>query len=113
MKKLMFVLTFLLCGWTAQQATAQTKTATTEPNTQTVKFKVTGMTCGGCANHISTALQKLDGVVSEDVEYPGDIAVVQFDPKKLKEKAIIAAIEGAGYKAKVLKDEKSDKKSGS
>ncbi|MCB0593061.1 MAG: heavy-metal-associated domain-containing protein [Lewinellaceae bacterium] len=113
MKKLMFVLTFLLFGWAAQQATAQTQIATTESNTQTAKFKVTGMTCSGCANHISQALQKLDGVVSEDVEFPGDVAVVTYEPKKVKEKAIIAAIEGAGYKAKVLKEEKPDKKSGS
>jgi len=111
MKKLMFVLTFLLCGWAVQQATAQT--ATTHGKTQTLRFKVTGMTCGGCANHISQALQKLDGVVSEDVEFPGDVAVVTFEPKKLKEKAIVAAIEGAGYKAEVLKEEKPQKKSGS
>lgn len=70
---------------------------------KTVKFKVTGMTCGGCANHISTALQKLDGVIDEDVEYPGDVAIVKFDPKRLNEKKIIQAIEGAGYKAQVLK----------
>jgi len=113
MKKLMFVLTFLIGGWAAQQVTAQTEAATTHVKTQTIKFKVTGMTCGGCANHISQALQKLDGVVSEDVEFPGDVAVVTFEPKKLKEKAIIAAIEGAGYKAEVLKEEKTKKKSGS
>jgi periplasmic mercuric ion binding protein len=105
MKKLMFVLTFLLCGWAAQQVTAQTKTATAESNTQTVRFKVTGMTCGGCANHVSTALGKVNGVLSEDVEYPGDLAVVKYDPAKTDEKALIAAVEKGGYKAAVLKDE--------
>jgi periplasmic mercuric ion binding protein len=113
MKKLMFVLTFLLCGWATQQAMAQTEAKVPSAKTQTVKFKVTGMTCGGCANNISQALQKLDGVVSEDVEFPGDVAVVTFESKKLKEKAIIAAIEGAGYKAEVLKEKKTKKKSGS
>ncbi|MFQ5447878.1 MAG: heavy-metal-associated domain-containing protein [Saprospiraceae bacterium] len=109
MKKLSFILAFLLSGWAAQQATAQTETAVSHGKTQTVKFKVTGMTCGGCANHISQALQKLDGVVSEDVEFPGDVAVVTFETKKLKEKSIIAAIEEAGYKAEVLKEGKKKK----
>lgn len=103
MKKLMFVLAFLLCGWAAQQATAQS--ATTAKKEQTIKLKITGMTCAGCANHVSTALGKVDGVLSEDVEYPGDVAVVKYDPAKTDEKALIAAIEKGGYKASVLKDE--------
>jgi len=103
MKKLMFAMAFLLCGWATQQVAAQS--ASTSKKEQTIKLKITGMTCAGCANHVSTALGKVDGVLSEDVEYPGDVAVVKYDPAKTDEKALIAAVEKGGYKAAVLKDE--------
>ena len=106
------MLAILLGTWAVANAQVKSNELTGETGSaKTVKFKVTGMTCGGCANHISTALQKLDGVLEEDVEFPGDIAVVKFDPRRLDEKKIIKTIEGAGYKAQVMKtgDQKSKK----
>lgn len=60
------------CG-NCSQANAQT----TIPNTivqsapKTVTLKITGMTCAGCANHISTALDKIEGIIEQEVKYPG------------------------------------------
>lgn len=102
MKKSLFFLAFLLFALTAQQASAQSAAAT---KAQTIKLKITGMTCSGCANHVSTALGKVAGVLSEDVEYPGDVAVVKYDPAKTDEKSLIAAVEKAGYKAAALKED--------
>ena len=90
------------CG-SCSEANAQTlETTITKGQPKTVTLKVTGMTCGGCANHISTWLEKLDGVLEHEVKFPGDIATVKYDPDKVSEKEIIAAIEKTGkYKAEV------------
>ncbi|GAC1382807.1 MAG: hypothetical protein NVS3B25_33070 [Hymenobacter sp.] len=69
---------------------------------QVVKIKVTGLTCAGCASHVHTALTKQAGVVSNTVEYPGDVAVVTYDPALTNEAALVKAIEQTGYKAQVL-----------
>ena len=72
--------------------------------TKTVKLKITGMTCGGCANHIHNALSKKQGVISDDVSYPGDVATIKYDPDKITEEEIIKAIKKTGFKAEVLKE---------
>ena len=78
---------------------------------QVVKIKVTGLTCAGCASHVHTALTKQAGVVSNTVEYPGDVAVVTYDPALTSEAAIVKTIEQTGYKAQVLPAEpKSSRK---
>lgn len=73
-----------------------------------VTLKITGMSCAGCASHIHTALSKTDGVISDDVKYPGDVTTVKYDASKISEKEIITVIEKAGYKAEVIKSK--DKK---
>lgn len=73
---------------------------------KTVTLKITGMSCAGCANSIHTALSKTDGVISDEVKYPGDIAIIKYDASKVSEKEIIAVIEKAGYIAVVQKEKK-------
>ena len=76
---------------------------------QVVKIKVTGLTCAGCASHVQTALTKQAGVVSNTVEYPGNVAVVIYDPALTNEAAIVKTIEQTGYKAQVLPAEPKPK----
>ncbi|RMF22254.1 MAG: copper chaperone [Bacteroidetes bacterium] len=110
MKGYLLLFVFLLVGGLLQNLQAQqTAPSPQQVETKTIKLKVTGMTCAGCANHISNALKKLDGVLGEDVQYPGDVAFVTFVPGKVDEKAIIAAIEEAGYKAELLEQGKEQK----
>jgi len=71
-----------------------------------VTLKITGMSCAGCASHIHTALSKTDGVISDEVKYPGDIAIIKYEASKISEKEIIAVIEKTGYKADVQKEKK-------
>ncbi|MBL4578268.1 MAG: cation transporter [Flavobacteriales bacterium] len=71
---------------------------------KTVTLKITGMTCSGCANHVSIALSKVEGIISEDVSYPGDRNTITYDPDKTSEQDIIAAIEKTGYRAQVIAD---------
>jgi len=64
----------------------------------TVSLKVTGMTCGGCADQIRNALMKLDGVYDAVVSHETGVASVQFDGKKIDEAKVGEAIVKAGYK---------------
>ncbi|MEQ9007731.1 MAG: heavy metal-associated domain-containing protein, partial [Ekhidna sp.] len=67
-------------------------------------LKVTGLTCAGCASHLYKVLKETKGVVDNSVEYPGDIAVIDYDPKKTQPEQLIAAIaEKTNYKAELLK----------
>ena len=71
---------------------------------KTITLKITGMTCAGCTSHIHTALSKTEGVINDEVKYPGDVAIIKYDASKISEKEIIAAIEKAGYKAEIIKE---------
>ena len=93
------ILSITLVALLAGQGMAQSadpqkpaQTSTTQEN-ETVKLKVTGLTCAGCASHLYKVLKETKGVVDNSVEYPGDIAVVDYDPKKTTTDEIIAAIE--------------------
>ena len=94
------------------EATAQNKnleaqkveTSVDEQNLTTVHFKITGITCAGCSNGIYKAVKAVDGVTEHSVEYPGDIAVIQFDKTKTSIEALKAVIEKKGYKVELQKD---------
>ncbi|MBI5857576.1 MAG: heavy-metal-associated domain-containing protein [Sphingobacteriales bacterium] len=97
-----------VCGCGVCKANATGKTVKQSPflnqeEPKTVTLKITGMSCAGCSNHIHTALSKTEGVISDDVKYPGEIATIKYDAAKISEKEIIAVIEKAGYKAEVIK----------
>ncbi|MBO6793041.1 MAG: heavy-metal-associated domain-containing protein [Balneolaceae bacterium] len=87
---------------------AQTANATQQEG-KSLKLKITGMTCAGCSNHISNALKEVDGIIDHKVEYPGDLAAIQYDPKKTNPDAIIKVIEQTGYKAEIIKENKKEK----
>lgn len=67
----------------------------------TAKFRVQGMTCGGCAMATEMAVEKLEGVESVDAEYLGEgksgRCTVTYDPSVLDTEQIASAIESAGY----------------
>tara|TARA_R110002049_G_scaffold117704_2_gene271322 strand:- start:184 stop:543 length:360 start_codon:yes stop_codon:yes gene_type:complete len=71
---------------------------------KTVKFKITGITCAGCSNTIYKALKEVDGVIEHSVEYPGDIAIIEFDDSKTNIQALKKVIEKKGYKVEIVKE---------
>jgi len=72
---------------------------------ETVEVKVTGMTCSGCASKVYKVLQDTDGVVDNEVKYPGDVAIVTYDPEKIQPAEIVTTIEDkTDFKAE-LKEE--------
>lgn len=76
-----------------------------QTQTKTVTLKITGMTCGGCSKTIHSSLSKKDGILENEVKFPGDMAIVKYDPAKITEKEIVAIIEKAGYKTEIIKEE--------
>ena len=82
---------------------AQTTKSTQEAG-KTLKLKITGMTCAGCSNHISKALNEVDGIIEQKVEYPGNLATITYNPERTNPDAIIKVIEKPGYKAEIIKE---------
>lgn len=63
------------------------------PDTQTVRLRIEGMTCGGCAISARIVLERLDGVEKADVSYEVKLAVVTYDPEKITPERMIEALE--------------------
>lgn len=81
-----------------------------QSKTEKVKLKITGLTCAGCAGHLNKVLSGTLGIIKNSVEYPGDLAVVEYYPKKITTEEIINAIEEkTGYMAEVHKEETNNK----
>lgn len=102
-----------VCKISAADKVARQSSLFFREDPKTITLKITGMSCAGCASHIHTALSKIEGIISDEVKYPGDIAVVKYDASKIKIEEIIKVIEKAGYKAEVLKEKKTELTGGS
>ena len=63
-----------------------------------ITFKVSGMSCNGCAASIGRAVSRLDGVEEATADYPKGIAEVQFKENVIDKEKIIATIHELGYK---------------
>jgi mercuric ion binding protein len=70
--------------------------------TQVATIEVEGMTCGGCAIGVRTALKRLDGVAKAEVSYEEQRAVVTFDPAKVGTDQLLGAVRKFGYKATLV-----------
>lgn len=64
-------------------------------------LKVSGMDCAACTAAIKQSVEKVPGVLSADIGFPGGRATVVSDGKAEPE-AVIRAVEAAGYKAELL-----------
>ncbi|MFD2588568.1 heavy-metal-associated domain-containing protein [Croceitalea marina] len=108
MKKLLVlpVLALFLISFqaNAQSNNKEVQKEVTSKDVKTVTLKLTGITCAGCSNAIYNALKEVDGVLEHSVEYPGDIAVIEFDDSKTSIKALKLIIEEKGFKAEVVKN---------
>ncbi len=61
------------------------------------KYEVSGMMCAACQANVDRAVSKLDGVSHVNVSLLGKNMVVDFDPEKVDDQAIIGTVESAGY----------------
>ncbi len=69
------------------------------PTAETIRFPVTGMTCGSCVNRIVRAVQKVEGVTKVSVDLRRETATVSREPALVSNAALVAAVEAAGYEA--------------
>ena len=66
---------------------------------ESVRLKVTGMTCMGCVASVKRVLQNIEGVGKVDVSLAEGNASVEFDPQLASLEQLRAAVEGAGFDA--------------
>ncbi len=76
---------------------------------QRVELGLTGMTCAACATRIEKVLNRVPGV-SASVNFATETATVGFDPAAVDAVKLIAAVERAGYGARVRTDPEADRK---
>ncbi len=75
--------------------------ATTMPTIEIVSFQVEGMTCASCVNRITQFLGKVEGVEEANINLASDMATVRFDPGRTDLPTLAAAVEAAGYTARI------------
>ena len=68
---------------------------------ETVSFPVEGMTCASCVNRITRFLAKVEGVEVANVNLASESATVRYDPTKLSVADLVAAVDAAGYVARL------------
>ena len=65
------------------------------------KFKVSGMSCHHCQQKVEKALRGVAGVYSAIVDLQDGLAEVDFDDDTVTSTALVAAVERAGYTARL------------
>jgi Cu+-exporting ATPase len=71
---------------------------------QTVQLQVDGMTCASCVARVEKALKKVPGVLSADVNLATESATVKMVGGAAAAQQLAAAVEKAGYAARVPTD---------
>ncbi len=75
---------------------------TVEPQPiEIVSFPVEGMTCASCVNRITRFLSKVEGVDDANVNLAAETATVRFDPSRVTVADLAAAVDAAGYVARI------------
>ena len=67
-------------------------------NIQTAEFKIKGMTCEGCTEHINSELSKTSGVIEFNTSYEKGSSLVKFDNSKTSVDSLVSVINKTGYK---------------
>ena len=65
--------------------------------TATEELPIIGMSCANCANTIQRKLSQLDGVLSAEVNYATERAVVTYIPGAITHTELTSAVRKAGY----------------
>lgn len=63
-----------------------------------VSFKLRGMDCASCEEHIKYSVNKLPGILETKADYKTGMANVKYDRSKTDRNSIIKAIDATGYK---------------
>jgi copper chaperone CopZ len=66
---------------------------------KTTRLKVSGMTCGHCAETVEKALRNQTGVRAATVNLDSGTAEVQFEERDVAPEQLVAAVQEEGYSA--------------
>jgi len=66
-------------------------------------FRITGMTCAGCAGGLEAELRLTPGVARATVTLTNATAVVAFDTNRVVAPKLLKVIEEAGFKGALVK----------
>lgn len=72
---------------------------------KTAEFRILGMTCASCEEHVNHEVHKLNGIVNSKASYQKGNAIIEFDRTKTSETEIENAINSTGY---TVTDKKED-----
>ena len=89
----------LFAGTAPRPGGSPVAAADAEAALATVTFDVDGMWCALCPLTVKTAMERVDGVRSVEVDYRAQSATVAFDPILTSDAAIALASTDAGYPA--------------
>ncbi len=67
----------------------------------TLKLRVTGMTCDHCQTKVQRALKQTAGVYAAFVDLTSGEAEIDFDDDSTTTEQLMAAVQKAGYTAKL------------
>jgi copper chaperone CopZ len=87
------------CPGKEKTAKAEEKPASPAAQVTTAVFRVEGMHCAGCGDHVKEALAKAQGVMKVEVKTADKKVVVSFDAAKITAEKIAKMISDAGYPA--------------
>jgi copper chaperone CopZ len=71
---------------------------------KTTEFKISGMTCASCEEHVNHEVNKLSGIIKSTASYENGNAIVEFDNSKTNIAEIETAINGTGYSVRDKKE---------
>lgn len=108
--KLLFVVSLatVLSGPAFSQVESkEQKPATAKLQITQCALKVSGMTCGGCADMVKKRLLKLGGIKAATVDHKTGDVQVEYDTKQTNPKKIVEAFNkgSGGFKAELSKPE--------
>lgn len=67
-------------------------------NIREAEFKIKGMTCEGCTEHINSELSKTSGLIEFNTSYEKGNSLVKFDNSKISVDSLASVINKTGYK---------------
>ncbi len=74
------------------------------PNDTRTRLDISGMTCAACVGRVERTLAKIAGVSKASVNLATETAQVEHEPDAVRPSVLIAAIEQAGYGARIHDD---------
>ena len=67
-------------------------------NIKQAVFKIKGMTCESCTQHLNSEISKVKGIITFQTSFENANSIVKFDISKTSIDSIASAINSTGYK---------------